>query len=478
MKHRAAPRAVAVAVAVALALGGCALGPDYERPALPTPPSFRDQVEEPASIADLPWFEVFKDETLQSLVREALTRSRNLLAATARVQQARGLAAVQRGELFPELGGVASASGGDDTTFGGRSTGDDIERNIAVLAASWELDVWGQLRRASEASRAEMLAIEAVRRGVVLSLVSGVAQAYFELRELDLELEIAQRTLKSFEETLRIFDRQFQSGVSSRLDPLRAEAALAQAAAAIPDLERRITAKENELSVLVGRPPGPLERGSALTEQALPPEIPAGVPSVLLSRRPDLLQAEQTLVAANARLGEALASFFPKIGLTSVYGSTSDDLSDLLSSGTRILTRIMNAAGPLFSFGRTWYFWRASQAATEAAAHEYEQTVLVALREVSDALVAREKLVGVRVEQERAVRVLDESLTTARKRYLGGLSTYLEVLDAQQDLFPAENALAQTRRDELFALVAVYRALGGGWSEAGPSPEVPSALRP
>jgi outer membrane protein, multidrug efflux system len=305
-----------------------------------------------------------------------------------------------------------------------------------------------------------------------------VAQAYFELRELDLELEIAQRTVKSFEETLRIFERQFQSGVASRLDPLRAEAALAQAAASIPDLERRIAAKENELSVLIGRSPGDLPRGSTLTEQAVPPQIPAGVPSLLLNRRPDLLAAEQTLVAANARVGESLASFFPAIGLTSVYGSSSDDLDDLLSSGTRILTRIMTVAGPLFTFGRTWYFWRASQAATEAAGHEYEQTVLVALREVSDALVAREKLVRVRAEQERAVRVLDESLTTARKRYVGGLSTYLEVLDAQQELFPAENALAQTRRNELLALVAVYRALGGGWSDAGQEPRVPSALRP
>ncbi len=468
----------AAALAAALALAGCALGPDYERPDLPTPPSFRDQLAQESSIADLPWFEVFKDEVLQSLVRDALTSNRSLLSATARVEQARGLAAVQRGELFPELRGVANASRGEDTTFGGRSTGDDIERNLAVLAASWELDVWGRIRRASEASRAEMLATEAFRRGVVLSLVSGVAQAYFELRELDLELEIAQRTVKSFEETLRLFSRQFQGGVVSNLDPLRAEAALARAAASVPDLERRITAKENELSVLLGRPPGALPRGSVLTEQAMPPEIPAGVPSLLLNRRPDLLEAEQRLVAANARVGEALASFFPSVSLTSVYGSTSDDLSDLLSSGTRILTRIMSVTGPLFTFGRTWYFWRASQAATEAAGHDYEQTVLGALREVSDALVAREKLVRVRVEQERAVRALDQSLATARKRYTGGLATYLEVLDAQQELFPAENALAQTRRDELLAVVAVYRALGGGWSEASPEPEVPSALRP
>ncbi len=467
-----------LALASVLGLVGCARGPDYERPSLPTPATFRDHVNEQVSIADLPWFEVFRDEALQVFVREALANNRDLRAATARVEQARGLAAVQRGQHFPQLGGVLNAARGDETSLGGRSTGDDIERNLAVLVASWELDVWGRLRRSSEAARAEMLATDAFRRGITLSLVSGVAQAYFELRELDLELEIAQRTVGSFDETLRVFRRQFEGGVASRLDPLRGEAALAQAAASIPDLERRIVAKENERSVLLGRPPGPHPRGSALTEQALLPEIPAGVPSLLLNRRPDLIQAEQTLVAANARVGEALASFFPQIGLTSVYGTSSDDLSDLLESGTRILTRIMSAAGPLFTFGRTWYFWRASQAATEAAARDYEQTVLLALREVADALVARQKLAQVRVEQERAVRVLAESLTTARKRYVGGLATYLEVLDAQQELLPAENALAQTRRDELLALVAVYRALGGGWSEGGAGPEVPSPLRP
>ena len=324
-----------------------------------------------------------------------------------------------------------------------------------------------------------MLAEEAFRRGVVLSLVAGVAQAYFELRELDLELEIANRTVGSFEETLEIFERQFQGGVASRLDPLRAEAARAQAAAAIPDLERRIVAKENELSVLIGQPPGRHARGSALTEQdAPPPEVPAGVPSLLLNRRPDLRQAEQTLVAANARIGEAVASLFPSVSLTSVYGSTSRDLSDLLESGTRIRANILSLLGPLFTFGRTWYTWRATEAATEAAAEDYAQAMLEALREVSNALAAREKLARVRAEQERAVRALDESLATARKRYVGGLSTYIEVLDAQQQLFPAENALAQTRRDELLAVVAIYRALGGGWSQATPDPEVPPPLAP
>ncbi len=467
------------ALCLALILPGCAIGPNYRRPELPEPPTFRDRPEEQASIADLPWFEVFQDAVLQELVRESLANNRDLQAAVARVEQARGLAAVQRGELFPRIGYEGDVARGKDTNFGspvpGRGTQSDY---LAFLDMAWEIDVWGRIRRASEAARAQMLATEAFRRGVVLSLVSGVAQNYFELRELDLELEIAERTVENFGETLRIFDRQFQGGVASRLDPLRAEAALAQAAAAIPDLERRIVAKENELSVRVGRAPGPLARGAALTELVAPPAIPAGVPSQLLTRRPDLLEAEQNLVAANARIGEALAGFFPRIGLTTLYGSASGELSALLSSGTGIWAAIATATGPIFTFGRTWYFWKASQANTEAARHAYEQAVLVSLQEVSDALVAREKLALVLREQERAVYALSESLRVARTRYVGGLSTYIEVLDAQQQLFPAENAVAQTRRDELLSLVALYRALGGGWNEAPPAPSVPLPLAP
>jgi multidrug efflux system outer membrane protein len=463
----------------ALALSGCAIGPNYRRPELPAPPTFRDQPEVQESIADLPWWEVFQDEALGSLIREALENNRDLLASAARVETARGLAAVQRGELFPSVGYQGSLSRGNDTAFGAISPGTGTHTDyLALLDIAWEIDIWGRIRRASEAARAEMLAEEAFRRGVVLSLVAGVAQAYFELRELDLELEIANRTVENFQETLDIFERQFQGGVASRLDPLRAEAALAQAAASVPDLERRIVAKENELSVLVGRPAGSIERGSALTEQAAPPAIPAGVPSQLLERRPDLLEAEQSVVAANARIGESLANFFPRIGLTTFYGSASDELTDKLASGTGVWAAVASAAGPVFTFGRTWYLWRASQANTEAAVHAYEQTVLTALQEVSDALVAREKLAGVRIEQERAVQALSESLRIAKVRYVGGLSTYIEVLDAQQQLFPAENALAQTTRDELLALVELYRALGGGWSQAPPAPTVPQPFAP
>lgn len=471
-------RAPATALAL-LVLAGCAVGPSYRRPEGAVPAaSYRDAPADPASLADLPWFEVFRDDVLRGLVEEALANNRDLLAAAARVEQARGLAAVQRGELFPQLDYDVEASRGHDALLGRPSAGLDTQSfYFGALNAAWELDVWGRIRRATEAARAELLATEAFRRGVVLSLVTGVAQAYFELRELDLELAITLRTVESFRETRDLFERQFRGGVASKLDYLRGEAALAQAAAAIPEVERRIVAKENELSVLLGRPAGAIERGAVLTAQSLPPEVPAGVPSQLLERRPDVIEAEQRLRAETARIGEAFAGFFPRIGLTAVAGRTSGELESALS-GPSFWSLIGSAVGPILTFGRTWYGWRAAEAGAQAALRDYEQAVLVALADVSNALAAREKLARVRIEQERTVEALAESLRIARIRYVGGLASYLEVLDAQQQLFPAELDLARTRRDELIAVVALYRALGGGWQEAPAPPSIPLPLAP
>ncbi len=463
-------------VLLALAVAGCAVGPRYERPEGVAPAAYRATPEDPASIADLPWFEVFRDEALRRHVEEALAANRDLQEAVARVEQARGLAAVQRGELFPQASFELDAVRESGTTFGSPTSSDRTQSNyLGVLNAAWELDVWGRIRRATEAARAELLATEAVRRGVVLSLVTGVAQAYFELRELDLEREITMRAIESFRETRDLFERQFLGGVTSKLDYLRGEAALAQASAALPDLERRIVAKENELSVLLGRPAGEIGRGVSLLAQELPPEVPAGIPSQLLERRPDVLRAEQVLHAQTARIGEAFANFFPRIGLTAAAGRTSGELDSVLS-GPSFWTLAGSAVGPLFTFGRTWYGWRSAEAAAQAALYDYEQAVLVALADVSNALTAREKLEAVRTEQERAVEALAESLRIARIRYVGGLANYIEVLDAQQPLFLAELDLARTRRDELLAVVALYRALGGGWQEAPPAPTIPLPL--
>jgi len=467
--------------AIALSvLCGCAVGPNYQRPELVTPPTFRDAPEQQASIADLPWWEVFKDDTLQSLVRESLDANRDLATAVANMERSRDVAAVQRGELFPQVGYVGIASRGHVASLGALDTQATTTQSFyaGVLNASWEVDVWGRIRRATEASKAEMLASDAIRRGVVLSLVTGVAQAYLELRELDLELEISNRTVESFQKTLDLFSRQFRGGVTSKLDSLRAEAALAQAQATVPLVEQRIRAKENQLAVLLGRAPGPIPRGAPLLAQPLPPDIPAGVPSLLLERRPDLIEAEQNLVAANAQIGVAFADFFPRIGLTALYGSVSNELDQFLHSGTGAWSRAAQAVGPLFTFGRNWYTWESAKAGNAAAVAQYQQSVLAALADVSNALTAREKVTAQRQGLERQVAALEESVRLAEKRYLGGLSTYLEVLDAQQQLFPAELALAQAQRDERLVIVGLYRALGGGWSQAGELPTIPQPIAP
>jgi multidrug efflux system outer membrane protein len=469
------------ALALTLLAGtlGCAIGPDYRRPELPVPAAFRDTPEAAASIADLPWWEVFRDQALVALIHESLANNRDLAVAAANVETARYLAAVQRGELFPQLGYEVGAAHGNDEILGSPSPGRGGENDfLAAANLFWEIDVWGRIRRASEAARADLLATEAFRRGVVLSLVSDVARAWFELIELDRELAIARESVVSFTETRDLFQRQFLGGVVSKLDSLRAEAALAEAAARVPDLERRIVAKENELSVLVGRPAGAIERGAVLAEQPAPPEVPPGVPSLLLERRPDLIQAEEALVAANAREGQALADYFPRLGLTAAAGSLSSDVSDLFEASSGYYAAGGQALGPLFRFGQTTYAWRAAQAASDASRAAYEGAVLNSLSEVSDALALREKLVVVRAERERQVAALRESVAISQQRYLGGLATYLEVLDAQQQLYPAEFSLAQTERDQTLAVVELYRALGGGWNAYDAQPAVPQPIMP
>ena len=472
-------RRFSLALALALAASACAVGPDYHRPELPTTPTFRDHPADSSTIADAPWFDVFNDPVLRKLVDDALANNRDLEVAIARVDQARYVAAVARSPLLPQIGYQFDATRGNHSFLGipsaAGSTGNAF---LAAANRAWEIDLWGRIRRNAESSRADLFASDAVRRGVVLSLVSGVATSYFELRELDLELEIAHDAVSSFQETLDLFNRRFRGGVASKLDPLRAEAALAQVAALVPDTENRIVAKENEISVLVGRPAQATERGTALVDQALPPEVPAGVPAQLLERRPDLMEAEETLVSANAQIGANFANYFPRLGLTAIGGAVSAELSNVLKGSSSLWAIGAEAAGPIFTAGRTTYEWRAAQAATEAARASYEGTVLNALREVSDALTAREKLRGVREEEERQVKALADALDTARVRYSGGLATYLEVLDAQQQLYPAQLALAQTRRDELLAVVELYRALGGSWNQSAQELDIPLPIAP
>jgi len=323
--------------------------------------------------------------------------------------------------------------------------------------------LWGRIRRATEASLANLLATEDVRRGVILSLVTDVAQAYFELRELDLEMEIALRTRDTFQQTFDLFMRQLTGGVGTKLATSRADAALANTAATIPELHRLIVEKENQISILLGRHPGPIARGAAMIDQASLPNVPAGLPAALLERRPDIMQAEQNIVAANALVGVAITNFLPRIGLTGLYGGQSTEIENIVKGPGNVWSLGGSLFGPLFQGGRLYYSYKGSVAAWEEAKLAYEKTVLNALGEVSNALTARQYFAGSRIEFERQVVSLQNAVRLSTTRFTGGFANYYEVLEAQQELFPAENALARTQLNQLVTLVQLYRALGGGW---------------
>lgn len=442
----------------------CAIGPNFVRPAVTAPEEYRGQVQpsEAASIADLPWWEVFQDDVLQQLILEALGANYDLKIAVRRVEQARALAGVARSPFYPQI--QYEGSGGRQREPQFKNTpGTTTDLFYGAFALAWELDVWGRIRRSSEAAQQALFATEQFRRGVLLSLVTGVAQAYLALLELDRELEIARDTTVSFQETLDLFTRRFQGGVGNKLQVARAQAALAETQSQIPDLERRIVFQENAISVLLGRNPGPIARGMPFAERPVPPATPPGLPSALLERRPDILEAEHSIASANAQVGVAIANFFPRIGLTALYGGQSTELSDIAKGNFSIWNVAGNAAGPIFQGFSLLEQYRAQKAGWEETKAQYEQTVITAFAEVSNTLTAESKLAEVRTAQELAVRSYQESVRLSRIRYESGLATYYEVLEAQQLLFPAENALAQAQLDQLLAVVTLYRALGGGW---------------
>ena len=449
---------------LALLLTGCPVGPNFVKPAPKMPPEYRSEITpaEAASFADTPWWDVFRDEVLVDLIHEALANNYDLRTAVYRVEAAQHQVGITRSPLFPQAGYQGAAQRGKYFIPLANSN-QDFNVFLGAFNLAWEIDVWGRIRRATEASIADLLATEDFRRGVVLSLVSGVAQAYFELQELDTELDIARRTTQSFTETVALFTRRFQGGVDSLLSVERAKAALGSTAAAIPQLEQQIVTKENQICTLLGREPGPVTRKSLMTQEAVPPQTPPGLPSELLERRPDILQAEQQIASANATVGVTVANFFPRIGLTTMYGGQSSELSDIVKGPGTIWNIGGSILGPLFQGGALTASYRQAVSQWEATRQQYQQTVLNSLAEVSNALIAQQKLEGVRTEQAKAVEALRESVRLALLRYNGGLSSYFEVLEAQQQLFPAENVLAQTDRNRLVAVVQLYAALGGGW---------------
>jgi multidrug efflux system outer membrane protein len=453
-----------IALIATLAAAGCAVGPDFVKPEPAMPPAYRSELTpaEAASFADQAWFDVFRDATLRALIDEALAANYDLRVATARVEQAQHQVGVTRSELFPQASYQGAAQRGKQF-LGPNVDNATFNAFLGSLNLAWELDLWGRIRRATEASEAVLYATDDVRRGVVLSLVSAVAASYFTLQELDLQLDIARRTTESFTQTVELFTRRYHGGVDSKLSVERARAARAQAAAAIPQTEQQIVQQENALCILLGRQPGHVEREPLLTIEAVPPQTPPGLPSELLRRRPDILSAERLIEASNAQVGVAVANFFPRIGLTSLYGGQSSDLDNIVKTPGVVWAIAGSLAGPIFQGGRLTEAYRGQVADWEATKAQYVQTVLTALGEVSNALIAQQKLEGVRAEQQLAVDALRESVRLALLRYNGGLSTYFEVLEAQQQLFPAELALARTDLDRILAVVDLYRALGGGW---------------
>jgi multidrug efflux system outer membrane protein len=472
-------RRLLVAGAAGVWLCGCAIGPDYKRPPVPAPPAFRGRTPDtpaPAdgkSFGDLRWWEVFQDPELQGLIRTALVNNYDVRIAAARVLEARAQVGITRADQLPQVS--AAFTGGRQRASANRFPPfpPNVQRESDLFelsgSLSYEVDLWGKLRRATEAARAQLLASEAARATVVSTLVSDVATAYFQLRELDLELEIAKRTLESRLASLRLVRLRRDRGVASGLDVRQAEVLVNTAAAAIPDTERQIEQKENQIKLLLGESPGEISRGRALTEQALTAAVPPGLPSTLLERRPDIRQAEAQLVAANANIGVAKALFFPQITLTASDGLQSAALSRLFEGPSGFWAFAGQLLQPVFQGGRIWFNFQASKAREQQALVAYEQAIQTAFREVSDALVAYRRTREFRAEQEALTASLIEYARLSTLRYRGGVASYLEVLDADARLFSAEFDLARARREELLAVVQLYKALGGGWQMAAAS---------
>jgi len=437
---------------------GCAVGPKYARPAIQPPATFyTEQQASTNSAADMAWWELFKDPVLQGLVRDALKSNYDLELALKRVEEERALLGVSRSQYYPQVSYGTSIAGQQSPTIPNHTY------YSFSFSTFWEIDLFGRIRKQNEAQRAVYFASEEARRDVRILVTSDVAQAYFRLRALDEQLEIARRTVQSFQETLDLFERKFQGGASSGLEVARAQAALSNVAAVIPDLERQIVAQENALDLLLGRNPGPIARGAALAEQYDPPQVPAGLPATLLERRPDLRETEQNLIAANARVGVAKANFFPTISLTGLFGGVSPQLSELTASG-KAWSLAGNLAGPLFTAGRLKNEYRASFAVRDQAKISFEQAVTRAFGEVSTSLSAHQQLGMAYREQLKSVEAYRESVRLSFIRYDSGLSSYFEIVDAQIQLFPAESSSVAYDLGRKLAMVDLYRALGGGWN--------------
>ena len=468
---------LAVIAGLSVSLSGCmVVGPDYSRPAIDTPAAYRETDPTARDLGDLAWWKQFGDPVLDALITEAVTGNYSLKIALANVEAASAILMQQRSALYPQVGyqgkgqhlNLSNQSEINGVQLGSSAPNSQTTYSL-MLSASWELDLWGRIRRLSESAQANILANDAARRGVVLSLVGSVANAYIQLRSLDEQLAIARRTLGTYAESVRLFELQFKYGQISQLTLEQSRSQYEAAAAVIPQLENSIAVTENTLCALLGRNPGPIARGKTLSE-LIRPSVPTGLPSQLLERRPDIDQAEQQLIAANALIGAAKALYFPSISLTGSLGASSNQLSNLISGGK--ITTALGAAitGPLFTGGLIAGQVNQAQAQQKAATFNYLSVVQSAFVDVNNALVGRIKL-GEQIRAEkRRVDALRETLRLSTLRYDGGYADYLSVLYAQQQLFPAELAYAQDLGQSLAAVVKVYLAMGGSWVEAAAHP--------
>lgn len=453
-----------VALTLVLLLSGCAVGPRYQRPQIASPADFRGvQSGSGNAIAETSWWQVFQDETLQQLIKEAIKNNYDLRIAAIRVEEARAIARIQAAPLYPEIN-IAGTATQQKTASPGLGFPRLRLGNVGPLL-SYELDIWGQLRKQRDAARFQFLASEEGRRFVLVELIAQVAETYFTLRELDLQLEIAKGTVETRQKTHDLFTRLKQAGVNSGLDVSQAKADLAAAQAIVPDLERQIVQQEDSLRFLLAEPPGPITRGQVLTSQYLPPEVPAGLPAALLERRPDIRQAEANLRAANALVGVAKGNFFPQITLTGIFGAASEQLAGAASNTASFYSIGAGLLAPVFQGGRIKGGYQLAVQQWQESKANYEKSVQSSFREVADALIEYQKFRELRGVQEQQVEALERSLRLSTLRYTGGLSSYLEVLDAQRGLFNAQIALAQTRGNQLLTLAELYRALGGGWQQ-------------
>ena len=461
----------AVIIAASL-LVGCTVGPNYHKPSVQVPSTYhgsndnaQDQAQaQAASFADLPWWQVFQDSVLQNLIRQALKQNYDLQTATERINQARAQLKVTRSNQYPQVN--VTGYGTDERAF----SGFPFKTKYATYAgdASFQLDLFGQLRRATESARAQLLSTEYAQKTEILTLVSDVASDYFALLSLDLQLQITRDTIKTQEDAVKLTKYRLEHGVATKLDVLQAKQVLDTANAQLPELERQIGQEEDAISILLGDYPHNVTRGLRLVDQQMPPEVPAGLPSSLLARRPDISQAEQNLISANAQIGVAKAAFFPQINFTGTGGGAAGQstvFTSLLDSNLGTWGVAGQLTQPIFTAGRLRGNLRFAESQQQQFLIAYKQAIQLAFRDVSDALIGYQKYYEVRKAQEETVQDLSDSVATSLKRYRGGIATYLEVLDNQRSLFSAQLTLAQDRGNEFQSVVQLYKALGGGWRQ-------------